>query len=52
MTLSNKFVLVSLYMIVFIVSLLTYLNLEEDEKTFNIQLENRVAYMKKQISHQ
>jgi len=49
MTLSNKFILILLSMIVFIVSFLTYLNLEEDEKTFNIQLENRVAFMKKQM---
>lgn len=49
MTLSNKFILVLLSMIVFIVSFLTYLNLEEDEKTFNIQLENRVAFMKTQM---
>lgn len=49
MTLSNKFILILLSMIVFIVSFLTYLNLEEDEKTFNIQLENRVAFMKMQM---
>ena len=49
MSLSNKFILVLLSIIVFIVSLFTYLNLEEDEKTFNIQLENRVAFMKSQM---
>ncbi len=49
MSLSNKFILVLLSIIVFIVSLFTYLNLEEDEKTFNIQLKNRVAFMKKQM---
>ena len=49
MTLSNKFILVLLSMIVLIVSIFTYLNLEEDEKTFNIQLENRVAFMKMQM---
>ena len=49
MSLRNKFILVLLSMIVFVVSLLTYLNLKEDEKTFNLQLENRVAFMKKQM---
>ncbi|RLA69788.1 MAG: hypothetical protein DRG09_04930 [Epsilonproteobacteria bacterium] len=49
MSLSNKFILVLLTIVIFIVSLFTYLNLEEDEKTFNIQLENRVAFMKKQM---
>ena len=49
MTFSNKFILVLLSMIVLIVSVFTYLNLEEDEETFNIQLENRVDFIKKQM---
>ncbi len=49
MSLSHKFILILLSIIVSIVALLTYLNLEEDEKTFNIQLENRVGFIKKQM---
>lgn len=49
MNLSHKFVLVLLSMIIVIVSLFTYLNIKDDENTFNLQLENRVVFMKKQI---
>ena len=49
MSLSNKFILVLLSIIIFIVSLFTYLNLEEDKKTFNIQLENAATFMKSQM---
>jgi len=49
MSLRNKFILVLLSIVISIVTLFTYLNLKEDEKTFNIQLENRVDFMKKQI---
>jgi len=49
MTLYHKFILVLLSIIVSIVSLLTYLNLEEDERTFNIQLENGAKFMKTQM---
>jgi diguanylate cyclase (GGDEF)-like protein len=49
MTIQNKFILVLLSIIVSIVSLITYLNIEEDEKTFNIQFENRANFMKAQM---
>ena len=49
MNLSQKIILVLLSMIIFIVTILTYFNVKEDEKIFNIQLENRVNLMKSQM---
>jgi diguanylate cyclase (GGDEF)-like protein len=50
MSLSQKFILVLLSIIVLIVSLLTYLNIKEDEKILNNALEKRVVLMKKNLT--
>ena len=49
MNLGNKFILVLLSMIIFIVSLLTYLNIKEDRHILNTELDKRIVLMKKQL---
>jgi diguanylate cyclase (GGDEF)-like protein len=50
MNLSHKFILVLLTIVVSIVSLLTYLNIQEDKNILNSALEKRFTLMKKNLT--